>query len=313
MPRGPRIDVEGALYHVIARGVERRAIFRDERDRSGFVERLSGLVGEESVELFAYVMMDNHFHLVLRRDQTPLSQFMRRLLTGHTVTFNRRRRRVGHLFQNRYKSVLCNEDRYLLQLVRYVHLNPVRARMVRDPADYPWSSHRAYLQRRAPAWLSTGEVLEQLGGRAAYRRFIADGYGEGRRRDLCGIGVEEGGEGAEARSRLWLGSQVLGDDRFARSMAKATRQRAAQREMERGQAEDLPRLAAEVAARCGVQVQRLSRPGRPPAVSAARRELIRVAVCERRIRAADVARFLRISTASVAAHLRVLESRNLAF
>jgi REP element-mobilizing transposase RayT len=96
MPRRPRVDVEGALYHVIARGVERRAIFRDDRDRSRFVEGLSAMVGEESVELFAYVLLENHFHLVLRRHQTPLGQFMRRLLTGYTVTFNRRHRRVGH-------------------------------------------------------------------------------------------------------------------------------------------------------------------------------------------------------------------------
>ena len=145
MPRGPRIDVEGGLYHVIARGVERRAVFRDDQDRNGFVERLSALVEEESIDLFAYVLLDNHFHLVARRQQSPLAQFMRRLLTGHTVTFNRRHRRAGHLFQNRYKSVLCDEDSYLLQLVRYVHLNPVRARIVADPADYRWSSHAIYL------------------------------------------------------------------------------------------------------------------------------------------------------------------------
>jgi REP element-mobilizing transposase RayT len=313
MPRRPRVDVEGALYHVIARGVERRAIFRDDRDRSRFVERLSALVGEESVELFAYVLLDNHFHLVLRRHQTALGQFMRRLLTGYTVTFNRRHRRVGHLFQNRYKSVLCKEDSYLLQLVRYVHLNPVRARIVTDPADYRWSSHGEYLRRRAATWLSTAEVLEQLGGRAAYRRFIADGHGEGKRPDLCGVAIKADAEEAEGQSRLWLGSQVLGDDRFARSMAKATRRRAAEREMEHGRTEDLPRLAERVAARCGVAARSLSSPGRPRAVSTARRELIRVAVCERRIRAADVARFLRISTASVAAHLRALERQNLAF
>ena len=174
----------------------------------------------------------------MRRHQTPLGQFMRRLLTGHTVTFNRRHRRVGHLFQNQYRSVLCKEDSYLLQLVRYVHLNPVRARIVTDPADYRWSSHGDYLRRRAVTWLSTAEVLEQLGGRAAYRRFIADGHGEGRRPDLCGVGIKSDTEEAEGQSRLWSGSQVLGDDRFARSMAKAARRREAQREVEKGQAED---------------------------------------------------------------------------
>src|SRR5450756_354991 len=127
MPRGPRLDVADALYHVIGRGVERRPIFRTEPDRIDFLRRLQRLAGEEDVSVFAYVLMDNHFHLVLRRGRTTLAQFMRRLLTGYSVSFNRRHRRSGHLFQDRYHAVLCGGDAYLLVLVRYVHLNPVRA------------------------------------------------------------------------------------------------------------------------------------------------------------------------------------------
>ncbi len=108
MPRGPRIDVEGALYHVIARGVERRPIFRCERDREDFVQRVARLAGAADITVFAYVLLDNHFHLVVRRGQQPLGQFMRRLLTGYSTAFNRRHRRAGHLFQNRYQAVLCD-------------------------------------------------------------------------------------------------------------------------------------------------------------------------------------------------------------
>jgi putative transposase len=307
MPRGPRVDAEGALYHVICRGVERRPIFRDDTDRSGFLARLERLVVEEGASLFAYVLLDNHVHLVLRREGRPLGQLMRRLLTGHSVSFNRRHRRAGHLFQNRYRAVLCEEDAYLLQLVRYVHLNPVRAKLVKDPSTYEWSSHRAYLRRRAPAWLRTEMVLEQLGGRAAYRRFISEGYREGKRGDLCG--VDGGGKGTEEEGvrRLWLGSQVLGGERFARSLARRQRGHEGEREMRRGRAEELPGLMGRVAKRFGVPEERLRGRGRSAVVSRARRALVRAAVVERGIRPVDVSRALGISTASVSAHLRAIE------
>jgi putative transposase len=309
MARGPRLDVAGALYHVIARGVERRAIFRDDVDRERFVERLARLVGEEAVGLYAYVLLDNHFHLVVRRGPRPLSQLMRRLLTGHSVVFNRRHRRVGHLFQNRYQAVLCDHDAYLLQLVRYLHLNPVRAQIVGDPAQYRWSSHQAYLGRRPPEWLAVEVVLEQVGGRAAYRQFIADGAGEGKRLDLIGTKAASlAAAGTEGPRQLWLGSQVLGDARFARAMVRRGRQREAEREMHRGRADELPALATKVAKGHGVSMAGLRGRGRPPQVSAARRALVRAAVVERGIRPVDVSRFLGIATASVAAHLRAIDA-----
>ena len=126
MPRQPRLDLPGLLHHVIARGVDRCEIFRDDADRQAFLTRLSALLVETDTDCFAWALLSNHFHLVLRPNRERLAALMRRLQTGHAVTFNRRHMRSGHLFQNRYKSIVCEEEEYLLELVRYVHLNPFR-------------------------------------------------------------------------------------------------------------------------------------------------------------------------------------------
>ncbi|MBI4518074.1 MAG: transposase [Deltaproteobacteria bacterium] len=304
MPRGPRIDIEGAVYHVIGRGVERRAIFRNDGDRRDFLKRLAELSGAEDITLFAYVLMNNHFHLVVRRGIRLLGGFMRRLLTGYSTAFNLRHRRSGHLFQNRYQAVLCDAEEYLLTLVRYVHLNPVRAGMVADPGAYAWSSHAAYLQRRPPACLDTQTVLAVVGGKAAYRRFVTEGLSEGKRSELCG---RISGRSDGAGSGLWLGGQLLGSEGFARGMVKRARGKEARRLLELGRAEELPELVAGVSKRLKVAEVVLCGAGRSAAVSRSRREVIRVAVLQRGIRPVEVSRYLGISTAAVAQQLRRLE------
>jgi REP element-mobilizing transposase RayT len=135
----------------MARGIERRKIFWDDKDRSLFLERLAAILEETQTQCYAWTLIPNHFHLLLRTGLTPLSTVMRRLMTGYAVTFNIRHRRAGHLFQNRYKSVICEEDPYLLELIRYIHLNPLRAKLVKDLKTldkYPWSGHSAILGRR---------------------------------------------------------------------------------------------------------------------------------------------------------------------
>ena len=132
MPRQARIDTTGALHHIIARGIERRTIFNDDEDRDAFTDRLGTILDQTGTECYAWALVPNHFHLLLRTGSTPIALVMRRLLTGHAISFNRRHRRSGHLFQNRYKSILCQEDACLLELVRYIHPNPLRAKMVAD-------------------------------------------------------------------------------------------------------------------------------------------------------------------------------------
>ena len=151
MPRQARLDAPGVLQHVMARGIERRKIFWDDKDRSLFLERLALILEETQTQCYAWALIPNHFHILLRTGPTSLSTVMRRLMTGYAVTFNLRHRRAGHLFQNRYKSIVCEEDAYLLELTRYIHLNPLRAKLVKDLKEldkYLWTGHSALLGKR---------------------------------------------------------------------------------------------------------------------------------------------------------------------
>ena len=151
MPRQARLDTPGLLQHVMARGIERREIFKDDQDRQSFLERLAVILEKTQTQCYAWALIPNHFHLLLRTSLTPLSKVMRRLMTGYAVTFNKRHKRSGHLFQNRYKSVVCEEDPYLLELIRYIHLNPLRAGLVKDLKEldkYPWTGHSAILGKK---------------------------------------------------------------------------------------------------------------------------------------------------------------------
>ena len=125
MLRGPRLDAPGVLHHVMARGIERQRIFQDDADREDFVQRLAGLAEVEALTVYAWALLPNHFHLLVRTGRQPLARSMRSLLTGYAGAVNRRSRRSGHVLQNRYKSVVCDEAVYFLELVRYLH-RPLR-------------------------------------------------------------------------------------------------------------------------------------------------------------------------------------------
>jgi REP element-mobilizing transposase RayT len=183
MPRTARLDIPGQLYHITARGVERRDLFVDDQDRESFLARFSALLIETSTGCFAWSLMSNHIHLLLRPGPGGLAVFMRRLLTGHAVTFNRRHRRAGHLFQNRYHSIICEEDSYLLPLVRYIHLNPLKAGMVTDLEaldHYTWNGHAVLMGNARLPGQQVDEVLGYFGKREQaarwkYRQFLIDG------------------------------------------------------------------------------------------------------------------------------------------
>lgn len=140
MGRRTRIHFTGAVYHAMARGVDGRAIFIDDDDRVNFLSELMRIARESGASVLAYCLMGNHFHLAMQVGPVPLAVIMQRLLTGYALTFNQRHNRTGHLFQARYKAILCRDERYLAGLIRYIHLNPVRARLVERPQDWPWSS-----------------------------------------------------------------------------------------------------------------------------------------------------------------------------
>ncbi len=194
MPRTARIDAPDLLQHVIISGVDRCDIFDDDNDRSRFVGNLSKLLAQTGTECFAWALMSNHVHLLLRPRLTRLAPVMRRLLTGYAIYFNLRHKRSGHLFQNRYKSIVCEEDTYLLELIRYIHLNPLRAGIVQDLAaldSYPWSGHSVIMRRSVMEGQLVDEALAFFGkrmreARERYRQFVADGVAMGKREELSG-------------------------------------------------------------------------------------------------------------------------------
>jgi len=166
VPRTARVDAPGILNHVTARGIERRLIFADDRDRAEFVRRLAKVLVECSIDCFAWALMPNHVHLVLRTGEVPLARAMARLLTGYAVYFNRRHERAGHLFQNRYGSILVDSESHLMALIRYVHLNPVRSGLIAgigDLSHYPWTGHAVLMGNGAARFQVIHEILERFG------------------------------------------------------------------------------------------------------------------------------------------------------
>ena len=181
MARPLRIEFQGANYHVTARGIERRAIVRDDRDRDRWVERLEQTVLRRRWRLFAFALMDNHFHLFLQTPDPNLSAGMHDLNSGHAGFFNTRHRRVGPLFQGRFKAVLIEGEGHWLEVSRYVHLNPCRAALVDTPDQWKWCSYAGYHDRRRTLkWIDYVPVLAEFGGatlqgRRRYRAFVRQG------------------------------------------------------------------------------------------------------------------------------------------
>jgi len=181
MARPLRIDIPNGLYHVTSRGWERRVIVRDDNDRERWLRLLQRVAVRSGWRVFAWALMGNHFHLYLRTPEPNLSAGMHDLNSGYASAFNRRHRRSGALFQGRFKAVLVEDESHSLELSRYVHLNPVRAKLVARPEQFAWSSYREYLGvRKPPAWLDWQTVLGEIGGnrrrcRSAYRRFVEAG------------------------------------------------------------------------------------------------------------------------------------------
>ena len=197
MPRQARLDSPGTLHHIIIRGIEKKKIVDDEDDRSNFVARMGELAKGTETAIYAWSLMTNHAHILLKSGVKGLSHFMGRLLTGYAITYNHRHRRHGHLFQNRYKSIVCDEDAYFQELVRYIHLNPLRAGIVESMPEldrYPWSGHSVIMGHRKRVWQDRNYVLSWFGkkegdAKKAYHEYVKEGIEEGRRDDLVGGGL----------------------------------------------------------------------------------------------------------------------------
>ncbi len=236
MPRAARIDAPGALHHIIIRGIERNKIFRDNDDREEFLLRLGKLLRATGISCYAWALIPNHAHFLLRTGNTPVATLMRRLLTGYAVYFNHRYRRSGQLFQNRYKSILCQEEPYFLELVRYIHLNPLRAGLIKSLEElqsYSYSGNSVLMGKKKREWQDADYVLSFFGKQRKsaekyYNIFISEGVDQGHRADLIGGGLIRslGGWSAISKNNLQgihmkSDERILGDGDFVESLLSA--------------------------------------------------------------------------------------------
>lgn len=278
MARRPRLFAPGLLYHVIARGNQRQRTFLTDLDYRAYLVRLAAYRKRYGVSLYAYCLMPNHVHLLVQTSEPPLSKFMQGLQQSYTQRFNRVHGKVGHLFQGRYRAIVCDRDEYLATLIRYIHLNPVRARLVERPEAYPYSGHRAYLVGDGMGLIDPGPVLSMFGGRAAYRRFV-----------LAGIGA-----GHEERYYQTQDQQFLGAPGFVERIAQQAAQPAGA----------LPKrpldiVIKELAGRVALDPSTLRSPDRSQSVSSARAAVSFVLVRRLGYRAAAVAAALGRDAATI--------------
>ena len=314
MPRKARIDAPGALQHIIVRGIERRKIFKDDIDRYDFLDRLGNVLMDTATPCFAWALIPNHFHLLLRTGQHPISTVMLRLLTGHAMHFNRRHRRSGQLFQNRYKSILCQEDVYLLELVRYIHLNPLRAGLVQDihALDaYPFCGHASMMGSVSYAWQDNDYVLTLFDNkrsiaRRRYKQFVLKGLKQGNRPELTGGGLVRSSGGWSAIKSLGKAilhsksdERLLGNSDFVESVLQAAEESFERKYDLKARGYDLDRLAKRVAALYSMDPQQIFEPGKQPIKVKARSLFCFWAVRELGYTMADLAPQLKISQPAV--------------
>ena len=313
MPRQARLDAPGTLHHVMVRGIEGTDIFRTDKDREDLLDRFAAQCNAEALRVYAWALVPNHFHLLVLTGNRPLSASMRKILTGYVVRFNRRYQRQGHLFQNRYKSIVCEEDPYLLELTRYIHLNPIRAGMVKTIKElerYPWSGHSVIMGNVKREWQDTGEILRNFGGGKGavkrYAAFVEEGISWRKRKDLVGGGLLRSvGGWSQVVSMRRRGMEIRADERilgsggFVERVIAETEREEREKLRLRGKVPELSTIMREVARREGVKEEELKGVRRRRAVTAAIRLFCQVAVRRHGYTGASVARMLGVTTSLV--------------
>jgi REP element-mobilizing transposase RayT len=315
MPRSARLDKPGILQHVIIRGIERRQIFRDDDDRDDMLDRLAGLLAKTGTACYAWAFLDNHAHFLFRSGPRGIAALMRRLLTGYVVGFNHHHRRSGQLFQNRYKSIVCQEDAYLKRLVAYIHLNPLRAKLVGDLAalaDYPYCGHGVLLGAWSLAWQDAGYVLRQFGpelgtARQVYLEYVIRTAEMGRQSELVGGTVRRSLEGwkkvkppkESGIERRMVDSRILGQAEFVESVLSEARQRLNRRYTLQQRGWDFERVLERAAAIFNVPTEYMLSRSRKRPRSEARSLACYWAVRELGLSTAELARRFEMTTAGV--------------
>jgi len=262
MPRIARLDTPGLLHHIMIRGIERRRIFNDDKDRENFIERLSVLLPETKNKCYAWSFLPNHAHFLLRSGPGGIAGLMRRLLTGYAVSYNQRHKRHGPLFQNRYKSIVCQEDSYLQELVRYIHLNPLRAKIVADLKElgrYPYCGHSVLMGRKKREWQDVEYVLGFFGtrvdeARKRYASYVRKGIDFGRRPELVGGGLIRSLGGwdkvkkmrVKGQGRIKSDQRILGDSEFVSDVLSESEEQFSRRHRLKSLGYDFERVAERV-------------------------------------------------------------------
>jgi putative transposase len=313
MPRLARLDASGVLHHIMGRGIERNKIFISDKDREDFIARLSAMAEEGAMEVYAWALLPNHFHILAKTKNRPLSSSMRKILTGYAVNFNKRHRRYGHLFQNRYKSIVCQEEAYLRELVRYIHLNLLRARIVKDLSGLnrsPWSGHSALMGKVERKWQETEYVLSFFGdgrvGRRNYRKYVEDGIELGRRPELVGGGLIRSLGGwsevlslRERGERHAFDQRILGDSEFVQEVTSGRDDMMKRNLRLSGRRIAFDTLAERVCKNYDISAVELRSGSRRHKVMKARQVLFWLGVRELGYSGAEVARYLGVSTSCV--------------
>ncbi len=287
MTRPLRLHIPGSLYHVILRGNNRQEIFFSAADRV-YLQELVGRATESlEATVHAYCWMPNHIHMAIQVGDAPLGRLMQWIASRYAYRVNRRREATGHLFERRYRALLVDVEAYALQLVRYIHLNPVKAGLAVNPADYPWSSHRYYLAGGGPPWLRTDWVLAMFGqrrvsARAAYRRFVGN--------DPDAEAPEELTDGDPEDPRRIGAERLLAEPRGPTQTSPSD--------------VDLDELIAAAADRYGCEVAAVVGPSRERRLVRVRREIAREARDRGVASIAEIARRLNRSDTAVSRLLR---------
>jgi REP element-mobilizing transposase RayT len=314
MPRRARLDAPGTLHHIIVRGIEKRRIVHDVADRKNFVNRMGELSAGTKTGVYAWALMTNHAHILLRSSEMGLSGFMRRLLTGYAVSYNRRHRRWGYLFQNRYKSIVCDEDAYFKELVRYIHLNPLRAKLVDTLTQldrYRWSGHGVIMGNIKNDWQNCDYVLNYFGreqgpARKTYRRYVLKAIDEGRRPELVGGGlIRSMGGWSAVKAMRRLGDRELSDDRilgsgeFVERIIKEAEAKIKYQLPVKKDDQKLDEYIAQICESKNVSIQELKTGSRRREVSRVRAQVATGLVKRHGIPLAEVARRVGVSTSAI--------------
>jgi putative transposase len=322
MPRKARLDAPGALHHIIVRGINKAPIFKDDQDKTSFLERLGENVLQGKCTVHAWVLMTNHVHLLFKSGKDGISAVMRKQLTWYAQYFNRRHSRTGHLFENRYKSILCDEETYLLALIRYIHLNPIRAKIIQTMEDldrYLWTGHRAIIGKTAYTWMDIDACLSEFGGTrkkaiAEYRRFVREGIQEGKNPSLTGGGlIRSQGGWSQVMAMRRRGQKeeyderILGGGEFVTAIFKEAEDRQLHQTKHKRSNQTIQKIIEKECRDRQINEQELKAGGKRSGVSETRAVIAYRCREELGSSAAETARHLGVNTSSIVRSIARLE------